>query len=626
MKGDIVIINAFPNNEEKLMLLVEQLGYLTKLGKPILLISGCPVPEFIENKVQYLFINTENEIIGKDFSYFLHKNGIHDFAFDFFQNESMRADFYWSNVNCTIAKNIKLGFELAKSLGYKHAFYTEDDNIWKDGSFGYIENNLNKLKSGKFKVSGVMGNQHESVELMIFTTFFFAEVNYFCNKFTIPVNSSEWYDINNVVKYRLNKIFEDSFYHLLLDELHLFHNSEPEFLEILENEPSNRKNFAWGIYNRRNSEKNLINTFFTVLPTNTGEKHLMLNNQSFYLKTGGKTYTIEISLDGNYDSTITVDSGTYYTAKVPDNVKLVTLNIHGYGVVNINATPEAINHNGYITYQIKRESVDTIDYVVGGRMGDFFQVLYVVHQNYLQTGRKGNVYITNDLRYGGDAFTKPLEILYPELLPIMNQQEYINKFEILDGQTDRFINLNDWRLPQNLQPQNFPWIDLFNMVYLKQYGDKLTYQPWIKYSGVDLRFSNKVVIHRAHYRITEDEVNWEQLIRDNDCVFVGFDNIQYESFPYKDMLPFHKMETISEFCAILNACKFYVGNQTGPLSIAHAMDIPRMAELCNLDSVHYVGEERYFKELNWISNMHPIPILRTINNHIKYEPLYTFRQ
>ena len=146
MRNDIVIINAFPNNEEKLMLLVEQLGFLTKLGKPILLISGCAVPEFIEKKVEYLFINTENEVIGKDYSYFLSKNGIHDFAFDFFENDTMRSDFYWSNVNCTIAKNIRLGFYLAKTLGYKYALYTEDDNIWKDGSFAYIEHNLNKLK------------------------------------------------------------------------------------------------------------------------------------------------------------------------------------------------------------------------------------------------------------------------------------------------------------------------------------------------------------------------------------------------------------------------------------------------------------------------------------------------
>jgi hypothetical protein len=618
MKDEVIIINSFPNNEEKLLLLIEQLSYLVKLNKPIMLISGCPVPEFIENKVDYLFINTENEVIGKDFYYFLSQNGINDFAFDFFDNTNFRVDFYWSNVNCTIAKNIKLGFDIAKSLGYKYVFYTEDDNIWKDGSFGYINYNLDKLKSGDYKISGVMGNQHQSNELMIFTTFFFANVDYFCNKFTIPTKASDWYNIENVKKYSLNKIFEDVFYRLLKDELYYFNNTEKEFLDILENDSNNRKNFAWGIYNRRNSEKNLINTFFTILPTNTGEKHLFLNNQTHYLKTGVKTYNINIKYDTKEISNIIVEPNTYYVTKVGNDVTQVTLDIDGYGTVNLNSNIDSVNSNGFLHYKITNEPKH-INYVVGGRMGDFFQVMYVVQQNFKQTGNAGNVYITNDLTYGGDAFTKPLEVLYNELLPIMNQQEYINKFEILNNQITRYVNLNNWRLPQNLKPENFPWINLFNNVYLKECVNKLTYQPWIKYSGVDLRFDNKVVIHRAHYRITENKINWEQLIRDNDCVFVGFDTIQYEKFPYKHMLPFHKMETISEFCSILNGCKFYVGNQTGPLSIAHAMDTPRLAELCDSDAVHYVGEEEYFTELNWVSNMHPIPHLKTINNYIKYE-------
>lgn len=626
MRNDIVIINAFPNNEEKLMLLVEQLGFLTKLGKPILLISGCAVPEFIEKKVEYLFINTENEVIGKDYSYFLSKNGIHDFAFDFFENDTMRSDFYWSNVNCTIAKNIRLGFYLAKTLGYKYALYTEDDNIWKDGSFAYIEHNLNKLKFENYRMAGVMGKQHESDELMIFTTFFFAEIEYFCNKFTIPVNSSEWYDIENVRKYKLNKIFEDAFYYLLKDDIKYFYNSEDNFLEMLEHDSNNRKNFAWGIYNRRNSEKNLINTFFTILPTNTGEKHLMLNNQSFYLKNGGKTYTIDIILDDIHETTITIDSGTYYAVKVPDNISQVSLNIHGYGLVNLSTSSDVICNNGYLRYktqtQIPRDN-NTIDFVVGGRMGDFFQVLYVVQQYYEQTGKKGNVYITNDLQYGGDEFTRPLEQLYVELLPLMKEQEYINKFEIFNYQTNDFINLNDWRLPQNLKVENFPWVDMFTKVYLKKFNN-LTHKAWIKFPRIAPNFKDVVVIHRAHYRITENEINWEQLIEDNNCVFVGFDKIQYENFPYKHMLPFYKMSDLSEFCAILNACKFYVGNQTGTLSIAHAMDVPRLAELCDMDSIHYVGEERYFPELNWISNMHPTPVLRTVNNHISYKPLNKF--
>jgi len=632
IKNDIIVINSFPNNEEKLMLLVEQLGYLTKLNKPILLISGCPVPEFIESKVEYLFINTENEVIGKDFSYFLVKNGIQDFAYEFFKDGTMRVDFYWPNVNSTIAKNIKLGFELAKSLGYKTVFYTEDDNIWKDGSFSYIEHNLSQISSGDYKITGVLGNQHGSYKPMIFTTFFFADVDYFLSKFIIPVNAKEWYDIDNVKKYYLYRTFEEVFYHLFKNELNLFYNSEPMFLEMVGDDPNDRKKFGWGVYNRRNSEKNLINTFFTVLPSNTKDKNLMLNNQSRYLKSGAKTYKISIEFDGNFDSEISVSPDRYHVIKLPEYVQTVTLNIDGYGTVNLDASWEVINNNGYITFDRQtgankdaiKPNEEAIDFLVGGRMGDFIQVLYVVQQYYEQTGKKGNVYITDDLRYGGDIFTRPLKNLYEELFPIIIQQEYINKFEIFDNQTNNFINLNDWRLPEYLKQENFPWIDLFTKTYLQEFKN-LTHKAWIKYSGIDLSFKDKVVIHRTHRRVTENEVNWEQLIKDNKCIFVAFDETPYNEFPYKDMLPFHKIDSLSEYCSILNSCKFYVGNLTGPTSIAHAMDIPRLIELCDIDSIHYITEERYFKELNWISNIMPKPILRTVNNHIKYEPLYTHR-
>jgi len=79
------------------------------------------------------------------------------------------------------------------------------------------------------------------------------------------------------------------------------------------------------------------------------------------------------------------------------------------------------------------------------------------------------------------------------------------------------------------------------------------------------------------------------------------------------------MEDLEEFCLILNSCKFYVGNQTGPLSIAHAMDIPRLAELCDADAVHYVGEEKFMPKLNWISNQHSFNYLDTIYDHINYQ-------
>jgi hypothetical protein len=343
-KSDIIIINAFPNNEEKILLLTEQLMYLRKLNKPILLVSGCPVPEFIENKVDYLLVNTENEIIGKDFPNYLRQNGIHDFAFDVMHNELVEFWFYWANVNSTITKNIKLGFNLAKLLGYETAFYTEDDNIWKDGSFEYINNTLDKLKTNSYKMGGIIGEQVGLGEPMIFTTFFFADIEYFCNKFTVPHNVKEWYDLDNIRKYSLNKTYEILFYHFFKKDRILFYNTKTQFDELLD--PNSTK-IGLNLNDRRHSEKSLINTFFTILPREgTDEKYLILFNRSDYLKTGRKVYNVDVYYDDMYRVTNTIVPLEYSMYLVPNEIKKVKLIIENYGTLDIDCDNKSVLNNG----------------------------------------------------------------------------------------------------------------------------------------------------------------------------------------------------------------------------------------------------------------------------------------
>ena len=82
MRDNIIIINAFPSNDNKIKMLEEQISYLKKLNIPILVVSGCKVPENIVNEIDYLIINKDNEIIGKDFYYNIYKSEIFDFTYD----------------------------------------------------------------------------------------------------------------------------------------------------------------------------------------------------------------------------------------------------------------------------------------------------------------------------------------------------------------------------------------------------------------------------------------------------------------------------------------------------------------------------------------------------------------
>lgn len=344
-KSDIIIINSFPANDDKILLLGEQVRELKKLNKPILLISGCPVPEFIQKNVDYLLINTENDILGKDWFYMLRSNNIYDFGFDFSEIGNDDVHFYSSNVNQTITKNIKLGFSLAKSLGYRNAFYTEDDNIWKSGSFDYINDNLNKLNHGNYIMAGVLAEQIGLEEPMMFTTFFFANIQYFTQKFIIPHDINDWYDLGNVKKFKLNKTYEIMFYNFFKNDLNYFYNTHKQFNELLEPKSSN---ILFGLNDRRHSEKNLFNMFFTVLPDEKNNKTLMLLNRSDYLKTGVKEYDCAIFYDDHFNVNVKLKVGEYYRAPINENIKKIKISVDGYGDIVLDCNIDSVLNNGLI--------------------------------------------------------------------------------------------------------------------------------------------------------------------------------------------------------------------------------------------------------------------------------------
>ena len=70
-------------------------------------------------------------------------------------------------------------------------------------------------------------------------------------------------------------------------------------------------------------------------------------------------------------------------------------------------------------------------------------------------------------------------------------------------------------------------------------------------------------------------------------------------------LEFLLFDSMLDFCRAIAGCKFFIGNQSSPLAIAQSLDVPRLGELSNGDSVHYVGEEKFFPMMNWVSDSDP---------------------
>lgn len=349
---EIIIINAIPNSEIKIKMLEEQIFYFKKLGLPIMIVSGCEVPVNLLNQIEYCIVNTDNEVIEKDYSYKMYSMGLHNLSYDYTVLNDCSCHFYWKNVNSTITKNIKLAFNAANILGYTHAIYTEDDNIFKDGSFDYLNENRNAIKNGQYKMAGWLGDLAHDLPMMC-TAFFFADIQWFISNFTLPDKKDEWYDYNTTVKYQLHRPYEYVYYKFFEDKLNLFYDSVESYRKLVSNNTNNTL-MDFGKSNRRFSEKNLIDTFFTVLPVDNDphkSKKLVLVNTSFHLPTGKKDYTIDIFMDNIFYKQLFLPKNGWYMETIASSIESIKLSILNYGDKVISCDMNDINNNGHIIIQ-----------------------------------------------------------------------------------------------------------------------------------------------------------------------------------------------------------------------------------------------------------------------------------
>jgi hypothetical protein len=343
MDNKLVAINSFPNSKKKLKVLKQQISYLKKLGHPILLVSGCPIPNYIVSKLDYFILNTNNKGLDKHYTRYLLDHNYTQAAFSVLPLGGISADSFNPNSNNIITENIKLIANTAKNLGYKTVFYTEDDNIFKDESLPFIENTFIQLENDSYKIATILGKQSHSAFEMAFTTFFFFNVEFFNEIFTIPSKIEGWYDLENIKKYSLYKTYEAIFYDLLIPHLDKVLNIHDDFVGLV-----NQKHIDWGVFNRYQNEDFIIDNYFIVVPTWDNQKALILFNFSQNIE-GGKEYNIKIFLDNMYLENPTLQSpGVYYWRYIPDDVSKVTLYISGYGEKIIDTSLESIKNNGFL--------------------------------------------------------------------------------------------------------------------------------------------------------------------------------------------------------------------------------------------------------------------------------------
>lgn len=228
-------------------------------------------------------------------------------------------------------------------------------------------------------------------------------------------------------------------------------------------------------------------------------------------------------------------------------------------------------------------------YLIGGKLGDLIHGLIICKYIYDSTGEKAILYIDNI----GDSFETGLEFTYNELKPILYIQEWLHEFNIYDG-SEIDMNLAEFRNSKLLYKTG--WNEIYFDHFLEYYSIPTNYK-WINMT-TDSSYSDTIIINRSLKPLDSKTISMYDYILNEyngeNIVFLCFDEIQYDNFPFKDKCKLVKVNTLYDFFQKIHSCKLFIGNQSGPTAWATSMNILRITELLDApDYIHYINDSKY---------------------------------
>lgn len=243
------------------------------------------------------------------------------------------------------------------------------------------------------------------------------------------------------------------------------------------------------------------------------------------------------------------------------------------------------------------------NYLVGGKLGDFIHGLVVCKRMYEKNGEKANVFIDNI----GDPFERSLEFTYNELKPILEKQKWLNEFKIYSGEHVD-VNINEFRNSEYLYKTN--WLNIYFKTFIGRDEEPPKEYQWIEMSK-NPEFTNTLLVNRSSTRVGLMDENVIQrylnlITRFERRYFICFDKSQYENFQLKSYFDLIIVSNLYEYFEIINSCKLFIGNQSGPYAWASAMNTPRILEIfktgnqITIDGIHYLTDDQYYQNFGII--------------------------
>jgi len=205
--------------------------------------------------------------------------------------------------------------------------------------------------------------------------------------------------------------------------------------------------------------------------------------------------------------------------------------------------------------------METISYLSGGLLGDFIFQLSVIMEKYIETGKKGILYLSNK----GGEFRFGLENTYFDTYKIIKNLEYIEDYFIYNNENID-IDLTKWRDNKEVDYKN--WYIKYSNTFNIEWGK----HKWLSCSTNE-KWKNRIIINTTNYR-WPCHIDFKKIYKlyGNKLIFVSSDINQYNIFKEKTYIDieFYLTKDFNDLCTIINSCKLFIGSQSAPLHIAFA--------------------------------------------------------
>ena len=244
-----------------------------------------------------------------------------------------------------------------------------------------------------------------------------------------------------------------------------------------------------------------------------------------------------------------------------------------------------------------------IKYLAGGKFGDFIQSLSVVNEHFIQTGRKGTIYLSDT---AGDTFADGFMNTYHDTYNILKSQHYIKNYLVYSNETYD-INLTSWRAYDGVQLSIWyygsediycNWYNRFKKTFNVEWGT----HKWL-HVGINQEWNTKIIINTTEFRWpTNVDFNLLHTLYSKDLIFVGSNENEYNFFKFKTNLDidYCQPKSFEELCTVINSCKLFIGSQSGPLSVANALHKDRLIGLSPIPDEIYLGKNYFVDKLDEI--------------------------